>query len=55
MYNSYQAQQGTNDDGGQGEENVRHPGRQTVLLGDGRMKIAKNHRHLNDEKRTMKL
>ena len=45
-WKSYQAKQSSHDDGGQREQDVGHPGGEAVLLGDGGVEVAKNHRHL---------
>ena len=45
----YQAKQSSHDDGRQREQDVGHPRREAVLLGDGGVKVAKDHRHLKVE------
>ena len=46
---AYQAEKSPNHDGGQGEQDVGHPRREAVLLGDGGVQVAKDHRHLKLE------
>ncbi len=44
----YQSQESSDNDGCESEENVRHPGRQAVLLSDGGVEVSQDHRHLKD-------